>query len=97
MVPPNAPTVVFVHGIGVSSRYMVPTAIRFVRKTLENMKPSYQVQSRQRHICGFDLLATRGSVPKELHVEVKGAAGAVPRIGSSARCTILASVRSPKI
>ncbi len=27
-LPPNAPVVVLVHGIGVSSRYMVPTAIK---------------------------------------------------------------------
>jgi len=62
-----------------SSKKSDQAAIRFVRKTLETMKSPYRVQNRQKHICGYDLLAKRHVQPKELDVEVKGAAGAVAR------------------
>ena len=64
---------------GPASKRSEQAAIRFMRKTLEASKPPYRVISRQRDVCGYDLLATRQREPKELHVEVKGAGGAVPR------------------
>jgi hypothetical protein len=47
------------------------------------MKPPYRVKTREKHICGYDLLATRHVQPKELDVEVKGTAGPVPRFSLS--------------
>lgn len=62
-----------------SSRKSEQAAIRFVRKALKASKPPYHVKDRQRTVCGYDLLATRQKQPSELHVEVKGAVGVLPR------------------
>lgn len=64
---------------GPASKRSEQAGIRFMRKTLESSKPPYRVTSRQRDVCGYDLLATRPREPAELHVEVKGAGGALPR------------------
>jgi uncharacterized protein DUF3883 len=50
-------------------------AVRCVRRLLR--KEGYDVRSREREICGYDLHAT--SERGELHVEVKGCAGDNPR------------------
>jgi hypothetical protein len=50
-------------------------AIRAVKKGLR--ADGFQVRSRESEVCGYDLHATRNG--SELHVEVKGVAGEVPR------------------
>jgi hypothetical protein len=50
-------------------------AVRHVRRHLR--KAGYQVRTREQEICGYDLHATRKS--DELHIEVKGCAGAEGR------------------
>lgn len=50
---------------GPASKRSEQAAIRFMRKMLEASKPTYRVISRQRNVCGYDLLATRQREPKE--------------------------------
>jgi Protein NO VEIN, C-terminal len=51
-------------------------AVRFIASRLEREK--YQVQSRERVSCGYDLNAKRDQ--NELHVEVKGCTDAVQEV-----------------
>jgi hypothetical protein len=50
-------------------------AVKHVRRYLKEI--GYTVRSREQEICGYDLHATKNE--RELHVEVKGCADAVPR------------------
>lgn len=38
-------------------------------------KEKYEITDKQKHNCGYDLLAKRKDAPSELHVEVKGTSG----------------------
>lgn len=59
-----------------SSKEVEQGAVKFVRKWLKNHE--YNVTSRESEACGYDLLAERTG-DKDLHIEVKGAAGSLPR------------------
>lgn len=51
-------------------------AVSAVKRSLRKWK--YSVVDRQRHVCGYDLEATRMEPPEVLRIEVKGTKGEVP-------------------
>jgi hypothetical protein len=62
-----------------SSKQSEQAAIQFMSERLENSRPPYKVIDHQAFPWGYDLLAERRKNPSELHIEVKGCVGTLPR------------------